>query len=579
MGFRFKVIAAFAVALAMLLGLGILSYKKTTQSNEDQQWVSHTHLVLEKLDALYADLIDTENGQRSFILTGEQSYLQLYQSASRRVRQDSDEVRRLTIDNPRQQRFLNNLQPLIATRFTELQGGISVRQEKGLAAGALAIREGGGKQTIDALRAAIVEMKEEEQLLLRQRLRTASVSSERTRVVIVVGSLVALIFLLTAALVIFQEMLRRHKAEEALRQTEERFRLLVTGVNDYAIFMLDPEGLVATWNSGAERIKGYREEEILGKHFSTFYPAEDFQQGKPQRELATATREGRIEDEGWRIKKDGTRFWANTVITALRDEKGRLQGFGKVTRDMTERRLAEDEMEMRNAQLEAANKELQAFSYSVSHDLRSPLRAIDGFSLALLEDYKGKLDAEGEGNLQRIRAAAGRMGQLIDGMLNLTRISRAGMVLEIVDLSALAREIASELQASQPERQVVFSIAPTLRVKGDPRLLRAVLENLLNNAWKFTSRKPKARIELGAKENGGETVYLIRDNGAGFDMQYADKLFGVFQRLHRDTEFPGNGVGLATVQRIIQRHGGRIWAEAAAGEGATFFFVLNDAGM
>ena len=365
-------------------------------------------------------------------------------------------------------------------------------------------------------------------------------------------------------------------AEEDLRQSEERFRMLVSGVKDYAIIMLDPQGIIVSWNAGAERIKGYRSEEILGSHFSRFYPPRDVENGKPERELIEAVEQGRIEDEGWRIRKDGSRFWADVVITALYDGKNRLRGFGKVTRDMTERRQAEEEIKNRNAQLESANNELKAFSYSVSHDLRAPLRGIDGFSLALFEDYNDQLDSQGRSYIQRIRAAVGRMGQLIDGMLDLARISRAEMIQDTVDLSGLAREIAADLTASHPERSVVFTIPAALPVKGDRLLLRVVLENLLRNAWKFTSERERAIIEIGIQTNGDQTIHFVRDNGAGFDMQYAGKLFGVFQRLHRETEFPGTGIGLATVQRIIHRHGGRIWAEAARGHGATFYFVLQD---
>jgi len=576
MGFRFALVTALGTALAALACVGLLSCRRIIREEDDQRWVAHTHLVLENLDAMLADLTDEETNQRAFILTADGSYLPPHEAASQRLERDIDEVRRLTIDNPKQQRALTQLDPLIASRLAELQEGIALRQEQGLAAAVSMVREGGGKHTMDQLRKLVAEMKGEEQRLLRQRLEAAEVSSRRTKALIVVGNAVALLFLFTAGLVIFQEMGRRHKAEEALRASEERFRLLVTGVKDYAILMLDPEGRVASWNAGAERIKGYHAEEILGKHFSVFYPAEEVERGKPHFELKVAAREGRIEDEGWRVRRDGSQFWANVVITALRDEKGRLRGFGKVTRDMTERRSAEEDMETRNAQLEAANEELRAFSYSVSHDLRAPLRAIDGFSLAVLEDYETKLDTEGKTYLQRIRVAAGRMGQLIDGMLNLARISRAGIVRERVDLSPLAEEIAAELQASQPQRKATIVIPPNLPVKGDRLLLRVVLENLLSNAWKFTSERPTTHIEVGMKANGRKTVHFVRDNGAGFDMQHADKLFGVFQRLHRENEFPGTGVGLATVQRIIHRHGGRIWAEAAPGEGATFYFVLGD---
>jgi signal transduction histidine kinase len=228
----------------------------------------------------------------------------------------------------------------------------------------------------------------------------------------------------------------------------------------------------------------------------------------------------------------------------------------------------------RAAQLEASNRELEAFSYSVSHDLRAPLRGIDGFSQALLEDYADQLDTQGRDYLQRVRAATQRLEQIIDDMLILSRVTRIEMRRVMVDLSTMAQEIAVELQASQPERRVSFVIAPGLAVKADPNLMRLALENLLDNAWKFTSKHPAARIEVGVTNHEGGETYYVRDDGAGFDMAYAGKLFGAFQRLHPMVDFGGTGIGLATVQRIIRRHGGRVWAEGSVEQGATFYFTL-----
>ena len=229
----------------------------------------------------------------------------------------------------------------------------------------------------------------------------------------------------------------------------------------------------------------------------------------------------------------------------------------------------------RTAQLEATNKELDAFSYSVSHDLRAPLRAISGFSEALLDEYGNKLDGEGKTYLRYLQEGSHEMSDLIDGLLKLSRSTRGGIVLERVDLSAMAAMVAEELRKVEPERRMTVHIAPGVEAFADPRLLRVVMENLLGNAWKYTSRTAEARIEFGFEEQEGKTVYFVRDNGAGFDMGYANKLFLPFQRLHKTSEFSGIGIGLATVERIINCHDGRIWAQAAVGKGATFYFTLG----
>jgi signal transduction histidine kinase len=272
---------------------------------------------------------------------------------------------------------------------------------------------------------------------------------------------------------------------------------------------------------------------------------------------------GRIEDQA-------------SALSASKEELQRYAtGLAQRVEERThELRESNAALERNAAQLLAANRELDAFAYSVSHDLRAPLRSIDGFSQVVLQDYADKLDEAGRDALQRVRAATQRMGALIDDLLKLARIGRAEMRREPVDLSGMAQDIVADLRRSTPERQVEFAIAPGLTAQGDARLLRVALENLLGNSWKYTAKQPRPRVEFAAVDVNGGRAFMVRDNGAGFDMQYADKLFGVFQRLHSSTEFEGTGVGLATVMRIITRHGGRIWAEGAVDRGATFYFTL-----
>jgi PAS domain S-box-containing protein len=395
--------------------------------------------------------------------------------------------------------------------------------------------------------------------------------------------------------------------EEALSQSTRLKQAILDSAN-YTIISTDPQGIMLTFNAAAQRWLGYSAEEVVGKVTPAIIHDLDeiIQRAKIlSRELGTQiepgfevfvakARQGIADENEWTyIRKDGSRFPVLLSVTALYDEQRELTGFLGIGSDITlekllqaERKQAEEEIRTLNAeleervakrtmQLEAANQELEAFSYSVSHDLRAPLRSIDGFSQILLEDYSEQLDTEGQNYLHRTRAAAQRMAQLIDDLLNLSRVTRSDMRRERVDLSALAETITAELQQAHPDQAVACIIASGLIAEGDAHLLRIVLENLFSNAWKFTSRHPRAHIEFGSmRQPDGRLAYFMRDDGAGFDMAYADKLFGAFQRLHGTTEFPGTGIGLATVQRIIHRHGGRIWAEAAPEKGATFYFTL-----
>jgi two-component system, LuxR family, sensor kinase FixL len=487
----------------------------------------------------------------------------------------------------------------------------------------------------------------------------------------------------------------------------EHFRLLVEGSTEYAIYMLDPEGRVVSWNTGAERIKGYAAGEILGESFMRFYRPEDIRSGRPQRELHLARQFGKYEEEWVRVRKDGTLFWASVLITALRNEDGHLLGFAKVTRDITSRKLAEEAMRESAAVLQAVfetvvdgiitideggmivsvnpaverifgyearemvgrnvkmlmpepyqgehdtymanyrstgdakiigigrevqgrrkdgsvfplelavseakledrrmfvgsvrditerktaeealrnmnrtleervvdrTAQLEGFCYSIAHDLRQHIRGVNINASMLLSDVGEQLEESDRRMLDGLVGAARNMSTLVDDLLLFSRVTTQEVRREPVDVTALAREVSATLQALHPDSEVEWLIEPNLCTHGDGPLLGLVLQNMMENALKYAKPGAATVVEVGAVEAAGRAAFYVRDNGIGFDMRYVDKVFRPFERLHRNSDIAGTGLGLATVKRVVERHGGQVWAESVPGQGATFYFSLE----
>jgi PAS domain S-box-containing protein len=387
----------------------------------------------------------------------------------------------------------------------------------------------------------------------------------------------------------------KHPTElENVRNTLNQGSLsqVVASVADYAIILLDAEGRVASWNAGAQRIKGYEASEIIGKHFSIFYPAEAVSRGWTEKALRTAITTGKFSEEGWRVRKDGSRFWASALITPIRNADGTLAGFLKINRDRTERRkfealqeadrqksefLAEleNQVQERTAQLTEANAQLEAFAYTVSHDLKAPLRGIRGFAQALMEDYRDKLDGQARDYLRRIEEGAERMQALIEDLLAHSQLSRAEFRLTVVDLESVVDEALRSLDGEVRMGNAAVSIKkPLPDVIAHRSALVQAIQNLLSNAIKFTRKPHPPCVEIFAEGNDERTRLYVQDHGIGIEERHFDRIFQVFERLHGAETFSGTGIGLAIVKKAIERMGGTCGVESQVGSGSRFWIEL-----
>jgi PAS domain S-box-containing protein len=567
-----------AGAAVVLTGMVLLLLRDFERTQEAEGWVVHAYRVIHSAESVMSMMKDAEAGERGFLLTGDESYLAPYSSAIAALPSGLKELKDLTSDNPRQQARWVEVDRLTSERLRVLKHAIDLRKVSNVDAALALVRYGRGEPSMDELRSTLDAVMSEERQLLVERTAEAERRASRGRWVLGLGS-AALVFLLVfASVIIERETSRREEITQALRRHAD----LLEQAHD-SLITWPLGGAINYWSRGAETLFGYAREEALGRSSHELLHT-DHPSGMAQID-AMLERDGQWKGELIQTTKDGRKLIVEALWTLAVDAEGNKTVL-EANSNITERKRAEEEVRLlnveleervrsRTAALEAANRELEAFAHSVSHDLRAPLRGIDGWSLALLEDCGERLDAQGHKYLDRVRSEAQRMGGLIDDLLHLSRVGRAELVPRTVDLTSLAGTIVARLKEANPDRSIEFIVAPQLKCTGDARLLEIALTNLLANAVKFTGPRTSARIEFGQVTDQGSPAFFVRDNGVGFDMAYAGMLFAPFQRLHKTSEFPGSGIGLATVQRVIHRHGGRIWAEARVGAGATFYFTLG----
>jgi PAS domain S-box-containing protein len=705
-----KTTIGFAISIAILITVTGVSWNSTHQLQQAAAWVSHTHQVLRAMVDLRARAATLESSQRNYLLLGDEHLLAKGEEAKTDIRQSLEELRRLTADDPRPQKNIDELEALIGRRMELGEQAILLRRQQGLPAVQDLLAHGTDQALSTDIERVFGTLRNEENELLASLEKQSEAVSTTTFLLLPLGVFLSLSILSLALFYLNSGVGEQRRAEEKLRASLREITDLQNALDEHALVaMTDPQGkityandkfcaiskysrqellgqdhrivnsgyhgkaffqdlwttiaqgkvwhgemrnrakdgsfywvdativpflneegrpreyvairtditerklaeeamarmaaivdssndaivgkdlnsIVTTWNSGAEKIFGYTAREMIGQSITRLLPPD-----RQQEELQIIDRVRNGESvqsfDTLRLAKDGRLIDVSVTVSPIRDKSGKIVGASKVARDVSQKRAAEEEIRQlnttleqrvaeRTAELEAANKELEAFSYSVSHDLRAPLRAVDGFSQAVMEDYGPQLPEEGRHDLQRIRHGAQRMGALIDDLLAFSRLSRTPMNKQEINTGKQVHDVLEGLTAQLNGRKVDLHLADLPACNGSPAMLEQVWTNLLSNAFKYTRQRNPARIEVGCQNTeADEKVYFVRDNGAGFDMRYANKLFGVFQRLHRAEEFEGTGVGLAIVQRIIQRHGGRIWAEAEPDRGATFYFTLNE---
>jgi PAS domain S-box-containing protein len=688
----------FASAIAFLILIGILSYHSTRVSNESDEWVRHTHRVSTNLNSLLYSMTAIEASGSAYVLTGDESYLDLWRSSTANLETGAASLHYLTRDNPIELARLPALDALISQRVKFGARIVALRHDRGLGAAADEIRAGVGRNMTIEFRRQVQQMLDEEAKLLVQRTATWRSNVQTTRTVLIVGTVLGLLITAAAWCGVMRDSARRRRAEISLRISEDQYRTLLDEARDYAISMLDPQGKVVTWNSGAERIKGYRSGEILGVHFSLFFPRDDIERGRPEEILKATAADGRHEDQGRRVRKDGSQFVASTTYTALRDPGGTLRGFSEITRDLSEtkesearyrglmeaapdamvvvnqsgeivllnlqaekqfgyrrdellgqkvtniipegfaerliadglrsaeealaqqigtgieltarrkdgsefpmelmlsplasgggilvtvairditmRRAAEALLLQKVEELYRSNEELQQFAYIASHDLQEPLRMVASYTTLIARRYKGKLDADADDFIAFAVEGAKRMQRLIQDLLTYSRVgSKGGELFPTSSEESLAQAIRN-LRGALEESGALVTHDPLPVVLADEMQLIQLFQNLVGNAIKYR-RGSAPTVHVDAVPCGGRKwLFSVRDNGLGIEPQYFEKIFGMFQRLHKREEFAGTGIGLAICKKIVDRHGGAISVESVIGAGSTFRFQMANA--
>ena len=579
------VLLGSASAIVALVVVSVASYRSVVRLEEDVRARAKIRTSVLHLLEVRTHLMDAESGQRGYLITGDARYLERYTVALGRISEDTMTLRALAADEPLVGPLLARVSPLIADKLTEMATTVRLWRDGRADAARAIVRSDRGNESMDHIREELRAGRAALEDLRDRRSARVEAGTRRAKAIVLAGSCLGVTLLGLAAAVIVRQERGRRLAELALRESESRLYQILE-VMPVGVFVADADGHPFYANRKSQDLLGQgvmpdAPPEKLTEVYHTYVAGTDRIYPVAQTPLARALAGEPAHADDLEVRRPGgpvlLEVWGAPVFGDDGKVKFGIAAFG----DITDRERLRREREALHAtlgrnvvELESLNRELESFSYSVSHDLRAPLRAIDGFSRILLEDHAGGLSPEGTRLLDVVRERAQRMGRLIDDLLRFSQLSRQEMTLAEIDMTALVGGIVRDLQADGTHNGAEVVATPLPGARGDAGMLRQVWINFISNALKYSSRAPHPRVEIGGREEGTERVYWVRDNGVGFEMAYVGRLFGVFQRLHRIEDFEGTGVGLAIVQRVVLRHGGRVWAEGKPDAGATFYFSL-----
>jgi PAS domain S-box-containing protein len=562
-----KIVLGFALSMSVFAAIAFASFMSDKHYAESSRSIEHAHQIIESAEAVLSDLKDGETAVRGYVITFNDVFLEPYHRASSFIASDMQRLRTLVADKPLEKKKADSLFALADAKMKRLAFSIELRRTQPVDSSFLRAALGVGKGIMDKARQVTNEIKGSEQLYLSAEEQNQKLYASLNALLNSIGVLGALSLFIALYLLLRTEIDRRNKAEAELRKSNSFLSAILENIPNM-IFVKDATSLrFVRFNKGGEELTGIGKQDVIGKTDHDLFPKEQADLfAAADREVISGDRRKDIVEEPMQTRYNGER-WLQTTKIPLHDEHGKAQFLLGISKDITESKKQQDAIKQ-------LNLELEAFSYSVSHDLRGPLNSMNRISTLLEEKYASSMDPEGIRLLGMLRTSSKSLSELIQDLLSFAHVGRRDVNKQEIDMKVLVTEALEEAKILVPTSNLEFRLAEMPNARADKAMLKLVLVNLLSNSLKFSSNNVKPMVEAGFQVVNGETIYFIKDNGAGFDMKYSDKLFSVFQRLHQQSEFEGTGIGLAIVHRIITKHGGKVWAEGKTGEGATLYFTL-----